>query len=251
MAALALCGALLCLLSPPRPALAQAGAQTGAFGYRVAAPFMMESPNGDLSGLEFDLAQAIMAEAGIALKPRVQPYSRNIENFRRGLIAGIAPFPQSGSQPGCVSDNFITYRNIAMTRGDMPHRIETVRDLYGLRVIAFQNARNALAGLREAEAGLASYDEVAEQRLQIRALLANRVDVVLGEERILRHYIARARGEGMAVPEIVEHRTLFQPNPYGAAFQKAEHCAAFNAALARMRNDGRYDAIMRRYSDPS
>jgi len=212
---------------------------------------MMESANGELSGLEFELAQAIMAEARITLKPRVQPYGRNIEDFRRGRIEGIAPFPQSGSLPGCISDSFITYRNIAMSRADMPHRIEAVADLYGLRVIAFQNARNALPGLRQIEAGLASYDEVAEQRLQVRALLAGRVDAVLGEERILRYYVALARREGMAMPELVEHRALFPPNPYSAAFQKAEDCSAFNAALSRMRGDGRYNVIMRRYANPS
>lgn len=218
-------------------------------GFRLVAPYVIQGSDGQLSGLEHDLVRDVLQRAGRGLQPRVLPLARLAEDFRRGALPAFTPAAAAMNLPGCLSDVVLVYENIGLSLAERDVAANSVTDLRGLRLLAFQNARSLLPGIEEAIAGARTeYAEVANQMLQVRALFSERADVILGERRIFRTLIAAPDSAVDTRRPVREHR-LFPPNPYRVAFADAALCDDFNRALASFRASGDYNRLMQRY-DP-
>ncbi len=247
-----LLAALFCLVSAiqiPAARLSAARAADITVGFRVVAPYVIETGDGRLAGLEFEIVRDVLHRAGHGLQPRLLPLARLAEDFRRGTLPAFTPAAPAMNLPGCLSDVVLVYENIGLSLAERDVTADSIAGLRGLRLLAFQNARNLLPGIEEAIAGARTeYGEVANQMLQVRALFSERADVILGERRIFRTLIAAPESHVDVQKPLREHR-LFPPNPYHVAFANADLCDAFNRALASFRASGEYDRLIQRY-DP-
>lgn len=225
-------------------------AEVVRFGMREAAPLVETTPDGRLSGLEYELLTAIFAAAGMQVEAYVGSNARLTLAAGEGAVQGFAPVVGDLPRGLHSTDSYITYRNVAVTLAARGIDLKTPADLAHWRVLAFQRASKVL-GLEfaTAVANAPDYREEPVQALQAKGLLYGRYDVLVGESRVLMHHLAQAlaaAGQGGQNLSVVEHR-LFPPNQYYAAFRDPALVARFNEGLRRVRADGTYRAILNRY----
>lgn len=215
--------------------------------FRLAPPYVMQQADGRLTGLEYELVMAAAEAGGLPLRAEIAPFGRLPEDFRRGISQAFVPANADMQLPGCLSETLLAYRNTAFSLRQRRLAIASTADLHTLEVVAFQNASDVLGPeVTTLRAVNPRYREIANQMLQVRALLSGRTDVIIGDRRIVRHLMRLPETGFDPAPEVVEH-PLFAATHYGVAFRERAHCTAFNAGLARIRRDGRFDAIMRRW----
>nr|WP_275668531.1 ABC transporter substrate-binding protein [Oleisolibacter albus] len=224
-----------------RPAASHA-ASTVRVGFRPVAPLVEES-GGGVTGLEVDIITTALAHGGFQVQPYLGPHARLAAAVERGDIDGLAPLV--GSIPGVLpTEPYLRYRNVALSLAARGLTIRTPADLRGLRVIVFQRAEQALgADIIATIRDTPGYREEAKQDQMLFALLSGRCDVVIGDRRILQHQIERARAQVHSREPVVEH-DLFPVRDYPAGFRTPALVDAFNAGLAAMRADGRYDTLL-------
>ncbi|TWI71249.1 amino acid ABC transporter substrate-binding protein (PAAT family) [Desulfobotulus alkaliphilus] len=216
-------------------------------GFAPVPPYVMLDSCGAFSGLEYEIINESFAARGYTVKPEAFPLARLIETVKEGGIdvaARILPSHETGRY---LSDIYIIFNNIALGLQSSRLKINSVTDLKGKSIVAFQRASIVLGP----EFALMTddktrYREVANQALQIRMLFAGRADLVIGEARILNYYL-HAKETGIeSVKPVVEYH-LFPETPYRVAFVNRQHKKEFNLGLAEIRQNGKYDEIIQKY----
>lgn len=220
-------------------------------------PYVYTAPQGTATGLDWELAQAILKEAGCRMNAQAElPTARRQRLFEQGQL-----------------DLMLAASNTAERRGyarfSAPYRYETV----GLFTLSGRRAAylhiNSLDQLARQQLGLLApkvgYYGPAYERLQpqlaasgklstfinfqqgLRMLDAGRADLILGDSGALRH---EAKLQGIAIsalPLVVlrapVHLMLNKANTSPADLERV------NAAIARLEHNGTLAAIRARYGD--
>lgn len=245
-----LVGLLLCMAWLPTPGL---GAEPVRFGLREAAPLVYSTPDGSLTGLEYELLDAVLTAAGLHMEPFVGSNARLVVASNGAAVDGFAPVVGEPPPDIILTDAYITYQNVAISLVSGNISLTRPDDLRHWRVLAFQRANRVLGPeFAAAVAAAPDYREEPKQALQANGLLLGRYDVVVAETRILHYHIAQAldgTGPKHRPLPITEHR-IFPPTNYSAGFRDPALVARFNEGLQRVRDDGTYAAILARY-DPT
>lgn len=219
-------------------------------GFRPIAPYVMQNPDGSLTGLEYDLVMAAAQRGGLALKADLAPFGRLPEDFRRKSVGAMVPANPAMGLPGCLSDTVLVYRNLVFTLASRGLSLREPGDLANLDVMAFQNAQVVLGpAMTAVRQGNPNYREVANQMLQVRALFSGRTDAIIVERRIFLN-LTRGNDVGLDTSASVAEHDLFPPISYGVAFHIPAQCAAFNRGLEMLKRSGDFDAILNRWEGP-
>jgi polar amino acid transport system substrate-binding protein len=210
-------------------------------------PYVFEE--GD--GIVVDIVREALKASGHTVVPVYAPIGRGFELFAEQRVDGTAIIRENSGLAANYSDEFMQYHNRAFTLKSRQHRLNTLEDFKDKSVIAFQNANKYLGeDFGRAVAKNPHYKEIANQETQTLMLLLGRIDVVVMDESIFRFYREKLISEGKASRSTeYEVFALFPPTPYKTAFIDAMIRDEFNRELKIMRNDGRYEAIYRKYID--
>lgn len=129
------------------------------------------------------------------------------------------------------------------------YRITRMPDLGQYSISSFQRARYLLGPEFQAMAEAnPRYREEAQQINRNRLLYSGRVDVVIGDPRILR-YFNRKVADQVDVSQPVTQYPLFPPTAYSVGFRLREHRDRFDRGLAAIRASGEYARIEQRYAN--
>lgn len=209
-------------------------------------PYVIQEKN---TGMEFDVVAQALADAGHTMKPVYLPFARVPLAMQGGEVdAAMTTNESSSIKAAHFSDSHIAYQNFAISLKKNDLKIGAVEDLGKHSVAAFQNATQYLGDkFKKMAEGNKRYTEYAQQVKQNQMLYAGRVDVAVGDRNIFNFYNADARKEGSDVAQAVSYHEIFPPTHYKVAFRDEAMRNTFNAALKKMRSDGRYDAIMKKY----
>jgi polar amino acid transport system substrate-binding protein len=215
---------------------------------RSMAPYVSVDAAGTISGIEYEIIRDALAASGHAVKAEIYPLARVIAMAKAGNVMAAAPVQESHRTGRFLSDVYITYDNVALSLASSGVSLTRLSDLSGLRVLAFQRAKAALGrNFANAVELNPQYDEISDQVAQVRMLYIGRTDVIVVDRKIFDAIVNDpAYGFDSSVP--VNEWRLFPKTEYRVAFLLERHRDDFNAGLARLRKDGRYDAIMKRYS---
>ncbi|WP_374352693.1 substrate-binding periplasmic protein [Chitinimonas sp.] len=208
-------------------------------------PYVIQKSN---SGMELDVVAQALADAGHSMKPVYLPFARVPLAMQDAEVDAAITVQESSGIKAAFSDSHITYQNFAISLGKNAFKIEGVADLAKHSVAAFQNAKLYLGVPFSVMAGTnKAYAEHAEQVKQNKLLYTGRVDVVVGDRNIFKYFNNEAKQEGIDVSQPVVYHEIFPPTYYKVAFRDSAVRDGFNAALKKMRSDGRYEAIMKKY----
>jgi polar amino acid transport system substrate-binding protein len=209
-------------------------------------PYVFE---GQSRGLEYDLVSAALQAAGYDIEVHYAPMERLHLALSRGDLDGIATTnPHSGIR-AYYSAPYIHYHNMAMALTSRGYRIDSIAELGSHSVSTFQRARRLLGPEFQAMAeDNPRYREEAQQINRNRLLYSGRVDVVVGDPRILR-FFNREVADQVDIRQPLTLYMLFPPTPYSVGFRTEEQRARFDRGLATIRANGEYLRIEQRYAD--
>ncbi|MFG0584541.1 substrate-binding periplasmic protein [Pseudomonas sp. zjy_9] len=207
-------------------------------------PYIYE---GERRGLEYELIERAAQNAGFEVTVYYAPMERLHLMLRRGEIDAIATTHQRSGVKAYYSQTYIYYHNVAVALASRGYRIEHIADLGNYSVSAFQRARLLLGP--EFERMALNNPRYREEALQInrnRLLYSGRVDVVVGDKRILR-YFNREVADQVDVTQALSWFEIFPPTPYRVGFRLDRQRQRFDEGLRKLRESGEYQRIEQRY----
>ncbi|WP_421246938.1 substrate-binding periplasmic protein [Aeromonas sanarellii] len=210
-------------------------------------PYVLE----DGSGILVDIVRTALAEEGYQVTPVYVPIERGFRMFADRQVDGTTIIQERSGLQADYSDDFMQYHNRAFVLKSSQQVIHSVADLGGKSVVAFQYANRYLGeAFSRAVAGNPRYKELAQQQSQVYMLLLGRADVAVMDESIFRYYRQKLIAEHKVEPgqEVIGY-DIFPPTRAKAAFINPAVRDSFDKAIARMRKDGRFEAIYRKYID--
>jgi polar amino acid transport system substrate-binding protein len=209
-------------------------------------PYVFEN---ELRGLEYDIVAAAARAAGYELEVHYAPMERLHLALSRGALDGIATTNAFSGLDAHYSEPYIHCQNVALALSSRGYRITSIADLGRYSISTFQRARYLLGPeFRAMAQANPHYREEAQQINRNRLLYSGRVDVVVGDPRILR-YFNREVGAQVDTTQPVTQFLLFPPTAYSVGFRLDEQRLRFNRGLAAIRASGEYLQIEQRYAD--
>lgn len=198
------------------------------------------------SGFEVDLIRAILADMGHSLSPIYVPFGRTSRLLKDNMAdIGLTQNSAHSLDKAILTDPYIIYQNVAVTRADRKLEISSIEDLRGKSVIAFQTAKSVLGeSFSEIVSAQPTYIEMARQDRQVEMLMLGSVDVAILDRNIFNFFKSESRAyahEGTVFHE------LFPTSSYSAAIPDPELRATFNATLHAFIEDGRYQKLLDNY----
>ncbi len=203
-------------------------------------------------GREADVIRAVLERCGHTASFVVEPFTRHWQSFRDGAGDAVTTVPAGLDLPGSATRPYIQYQNGVSVLAERDLQIDSLDDLAGLSVIAFQGAEDILPGLAAAVPTFGSYREVADQIIQSRLLFAGRTDAVIGDGLLFAAYNAELAEAGTTqfdAGQPVTFAAIFAPSDYMLQVRDPDLAAAFDACFADAEADGTIDEIHRRYVD--
>lgn len=209
-------------------------------------PYIIE---GEPRGLEFEIIAAAVRAAGFRLDARYAPMERLHHALRRGELDGIATTSSRSGVEAHYSAPYIYYRNVAAALSSRGYRIHSIAELGRYSISSFQRARYLLGAEFQAMAeSNPRYREEAQQINRNRLLYSGRVEVVVGDVRILR-YFNREVADQVDTRQPLTLYQLFPATGYSVGFRRSAQRDRFDQGLAAIRASGEYEEIERRYAD--
>jgi len=212
------------------------------FGLHYSAPWSFYNDAGELDGIEYQIVSRIFQRAGISVEYELHGYSRLLKQFSDKKLDCASPVAVNVSGAH-YTEPYLPFEDVAISLQKAQLSINSIADLRGKRIVAYQQAQNVLGEhFREAVAA-SNYIELAERELQLELLFSDRVDVVVGERRIS-HYLAAKRAPEM----LLNTHHLFGEKKYPAACWPAEIADVFNAGLLQLQHSGELADILKRFN---
>lgn len=200
-------------------------------------------------GMEYDIVREALAASGYELVPVFMDFGDVLQAIENGEVDAAMTYPGGLDSASALSQAHIVYHNHAMTLASRGIVVDTIADLAGKSVMAFQNARAFLSDPYNATVDRSAvYTEVPDQSMQNLALFQGDVEVVIADINIFNWFAHDPRvTSGADTGQAVAYHAIFPPTPYHVAFQDPAIRDAFDTALSAMKQDGRYDAVIARY----
>ena len=195
------------------------------------------------SGYELELLTTVVKRMGFDSQFIHVPNGRLLDLFSEGQADMVSL--QRSSPPGFYATQaYISYQNILIVRQDLYKDILSLNDLVGLRVMAFQNARQFLPPeYAAAISKSSSYLEVVEQHQLPALLLKNRVDVLVMDRNIFWHYYRQTAPKDHSLKVL----SFFQPNHYHMLARTPEVAERFNKALMEVKQSELFSQLQLKY----
>lgn len=197
-------------------------------------------------GIEVEIWHRVLAGLGLTLVPRYMSYELMATQIAEGRIDAAASLP-TGVDSVHYLGGILRLHNHVIVDGGADNPLTTLKDMSGMRVVAFANASEWLGnGFRAAIPEFASYRELSDHQRQVRFLASRRADALVSDLGIFRHY-AKLAGED---PARFAYYPLLGGAIYsGGGFRSAILRATFEISLNQLKQAGAYEAIYRRYLD--
>jgi polar amino acid transport system substrate-binding protein len=195
------------------------------------------------TGYELELLSAVVKRMGFDSQFIHVPNGRLFTLFSDGQ-ADLVSLQRNTPSGFYATQPYISYQNILIVRQDLHKEILSLNDLVGLRVMAFQNARQFLPpDYTEAVAKAGSYLEVVEQHQLPVLLLKNRVDVLVMDRNIFWHYYRQTAPKDNSLKIL----NFFTVNHYHMLARTPEVAERFNQALAEVKQSELFSQLQLKY----
>lgn len=201
------------------------------------------------SGIEVEIVRSVLQRLGHTLQPVYVPNARVGHLFERRQVDVAATSLPGPGVSGFFSEPYIVFQNIAVTLAERKLQLDSIADMAGLKVVAFQKAGIYLGDeFRQMAQGNPKYREIADHLGQNRLLYRGGADVIVIERHVF-DYQNKVLGVAR-YPESVRQvhiHPLFPPTPYRMRFHDKALRDAFDLEFAAITQLGIPEAIARKY----
>ncbi len=209
-------------------------------------PYVFET---ERQGLEYEVVEAALRSAGYGMEPYFAPMERLHLMLAHGELDCITTTNERSGVAAFYSDTYIYYHNIAVALSSRQVQLHSLSDLRRYSVSTFQRARFLLGPEYAAVVkDHPNYREEAQQVTRNRLLYSGRIDVVIGDPKVIR-YFNREVLDQVDISQPLTWYPLFPPTAYKVGFRFAVQRDAFDRGLANIRKTGEYEQIERKYAD--
>jgi polar amino acid transport system substrate-binding protein len=160
----------------------------------------------DDTGLQLQILKSAFKDQGITNLDIVYMSNKragqSLEQMKVDIAMNYAGLTTSAIYP---SQSLLAYQNVAISLRKNNFKINTVYDLLGKSVVAFQNATEFLPPpFKALTTKLSAYEEVVYQAAQVDHLMKEWVDVVVLEKRVFLYYLQQYK-ESHPIKPITVH----------------------------------------------
>ena len=206
--------------------------------------------NDIVKGISHDLIQSVLNSADIGVDNyKMADYNvrEEFENSPQFDAMAMVDIKDDGY---FYSDPVIRYSDVVVTKAERNYLIQSLSDLNGKSVIAWQGAHKALEDEYRRMYSPANrpdnYRELEDQRQQLELLIANKVDAIVIDQTILRWYINQI--DPNIVSELAIEHIISRDVPRYMAFKDKSLRDRFNGKLKVFKDSGKYQTVIRRYT---
>ena len=200
------------------------------------------------TGIFTDLIRAVFEKM-----PQYRPqylfgYSnrRAWHDFDQGKLDAVSNLIDSEELDACRSDKFFRFRDVVVSKASSHYQIHKMSDLTDKRIVTFQGAKGFLGEAFSKTIKAHNYQEIAQQNWQAKVLYSGGADVSIGDMFTFLHSIKKMKKITAKTSDFVFH-DLFTPQYSRMGFHDVDLCKAFNQALKKVKNSGRYEQIYDQY----
>jgi len=224
-----------------------------AFGQQKA-PYVNENED---NGIEVEIVRAVFAPHNIRITPLYLPF-RNLEVALDLFpeVDGAAAVSSQRMENATYIPQFSYFNNVVISNEAQDIELHSIEALQNHSMVAWQGAASPSTVLGEEYERLfgndatqpEGYMEISSQYQQNAMFWANRVDLILVDERIF-HWHREAVGLIMDVNAPVRiHRLWEAPHFTQIAFRDPAIAKLFQAGLTALKESGEYERIYDRYT---
>lgn len=211
-------------------------------GLHLSAPWSFYNAAGELDGIEYQLVSRIFSRAGYRVEYELYGYSRLLKQFSSKKLDCASPVAIA-VEGAFYTEPYLPFQDVAISLSQAGLKINSLSDLRDKSIVAYQQAQQVLGHDFSAALVNSRYLELAERELQLELLFKQRVDLVIGERRVL-HYLAHKVN-----PQIkLATHYLFAEKTYPAACWQADLAAIFNSGLRQLQQNGELAELLRQYN---
>lgn len=206
-------------------------------GLHDSAPWAYRDAQGEITGIDYEIVKAILQREGIEAEFELYSYSRLLKLFSEQKLDIASPV--AVPYPGAFySQPYFTVLDVVINKSSKPRTINTLADLAGKTIVAYQQASEVLGPDFSAMIKKAHYLEEPDREKQFELLMNDRVQLMVGDAKVLSYYASKHYG-----PASIQIHRIFPSVDYPAAFWSAELQGKFNSGLLHLTESGDFEKI--------
>ena len=211
-------------------------------GLHLSAPWSFFNAEGERDGIEYQLVSRILQRADLTVVYEFHSYNRLLKQFADGKLDCASPVAIA-IEGASYTQPYLPFQDIAVSLAEQALVLDNLTQLAGLRIVAYQQARQVLGPAFSQAVADASYMEIAERELQLELLFNQRVDVVIGERRVLQYLAAQ-----LSPQRKLKLHPLFAQKQYPAACWQPDITAILDKGLQQMKDSGELQQVLEQFS---
>lgn len=206
-------------------------------GLHDSAPWAYRDAQGEITGIDYEIVKTILQREGIEAEFELYSYSRLLKLFSEQKLDIASPV--AVPYPGAFySQPYFTVLDVVANKSTKAISINSIKDLTGKTIVAYQQASEVLGPDFSAIIKTAHYLEEADRQKQFELLMNDRVQLMVGDVKVLSYYANKNYGQGS-----LQIHKIFPAVDYPAAFWSATLQAKFNAGLLHLIESGEFQQI--------
>ena len=213
-------------------------------------PYVIKENN---SGYELEIIKEALAVKGHTLKPVFAAFGASKQMLKdHAADAAQRGNPDMADGDGYfyAADPTVLYEDYAISLKKNNLTIKNLADLKGKTVVAYQGATQFIGPeYAAAVKGNADYQENSSSKRVVQMVYANGVQVAIFDINIFKYIAGTLKGEVDTSQEVTYHKILpgVQIKTNNAVFLDKQVRDDFNAGLAQLKKNGRYQQIIKKY----
>lgn len=212
--------------------------KTLSVAVNLGKPWAYYHPVQGVTGIDVEIIRTVFKRLGYEVDFHLLAYNRLIKEFNDGVFDFASP-AAFHSNIGVLTQKYLPFSDVAISMKSRGVVVKNIGDLQNYRIIAYQHAESVLGQEYKETVKQTPYLELAEREVQIKLLIHDRTDLVIGERRLLT-YIAKE----LYPSHPLDIHNIFPVVNYGAIAKDKEIAQRFDIELNKFILTGEYQRVL-------